>query len=165
VIVLASHLPGEGHFRSERFEVVGVECRDDLDYWRGMAACWDHDETIVNLEHDLEITDGHVQALLDCPHPLCSWAYACHWATTHLSHDVYAAGTGARDAARQPEPDYVRGGEEWAAWSAIGLIKLTPRARTAPLRQEPWSALELAVHDAVSRPWHMHWPPITHHHW
>ena len=164
-VILASHLPGEGHFHSELLPVVGVECREDFDYWRGLHEQWDRDVTIVNVEHDMEITDRHVQELLDCSHPLCSWAYACHWASTHLPYDVYAAGAGARDIATQPTARHLEGGEEWAAWSAIGLVKLAPQARTGSLRREPWSTLELAVHDAVDRPWHMHWPPVTHHHW
>jgi hypothetical protein len=170
VIILASHLPGEGYFRSTRFSVESISCDDDLAYWRGLQRHWDSDLTIVNLEHDLEVADEHIARLLACPYPCCSHAYACHWASTGLPHDVYAAGLGGRDIKSQPIAEYLQGGEPWANWSAIGLVKLAPAARTGPLREEPWSQLELAVHDAVKRPWHMHWdtpemPPVVHHHW
>ena len=161
-LVIASHLPGEGHFHSARFEVRPVVCRDDWDYWAGLADVWQSDATLLNLEHDLEVGDVHLAALLDCPHPLCSWAYECHWHTTGLPTNVIAAGTGVHFDAKQR---YLRGGEEWADWSAIGLVKITPEARVGPLRREPWQRLELAVHDAVKRPWHVHWPEVNHWHW
>lgn len=165
MLVIASHLPGEGHFRSKSFHVAAGECRDDFDYWRHLSVAFQGSHTVVNLEHDIEVTDDHVAALIGCPYPLCSWAYDVHWASTSLRDDVIAAGNGARDADRHPDPGFLQGGEEWAEWSAIGLVKITPDARVAPLRREPWQRLELAVHDAVTRPWHMHWPPVPHHHW
>jgi hypothetical protein len=166
VIVLASHLPGEGHFRSKQFKVRSVCCHNDYDYWRGVAEYWASGSMIVNVEHDMAVTDSHIQQLLDCPHALCSWAYLCHWITTGLPHDIYAAGTGLRNRDTHPDPLHLQGGEEWANWSAIGLVKITPQARVGVLRREPWAQLELAVHDAVRRPWHMHWnPSLTHHHW
>lgn len=167
-LVIASHLPGEGHFRSERFEVAPVPCADGFDYWRGLADHWSSDRTLINVEHDMEAGDEHVHALVDCPRPLCSWAYRCNWISTGLKGGVIAAGNGARiaDHRHPPEAYYLQGGEEWAKWSAIGLVKITPEARVGPLRREPWQRLELAVHDAVKRPWCMHWdPPLNHWHW
>lgn len=165
LVVIASHLPDEGHFRSGRFTVDAACCTDPLDYWRAFARHWDRPETIVNVEHDIEATDGHVEALVACTRPLCAWAYRCHWRSTGLPHDVIAAGTGARDREQQPDPGYLQGGEEWAAWAAIGLVKITRPVRVGVLRAEPWQSLELAVHDAVTGPWHMHWPEVPHHHW
>lgn len=171
MLVVASHLPGEGHFRSEHFRVVPVCCVGEFDYHAALAAVWESDETIVNVEHDIEVSDEHVEALIDCPEPLCSWAYHCHWASTGLPHDVIAAGTGRRDPHTNPDPDCLTGGEEWANWSAIGLVKIAPEARIGPLRREPWQRLELSIHDAVKRPWHMHGNAVggadlvPHHHW
>lgn len=164
-LVVCSYLPGEGHFESKRFEVVGLECRGEFDYWAGVAAHWESAETLVLVEHDIEVTDEHIAELLACPHPLDSFAYRCHWISTGIDGGVIAAGAGERDFYRQPDAYYLQGGEEWANWSAIGLVKIAPEARIAPLRREPWSQLELAVEAAVRRPWHMHWPPVTHHHW
>jgi hypothetical protein len=177
-IVVCSHLPDEGHFRSERFPVAPVVCREHepLDYWAGLNRFWRSDVTIVNVEHDVEATDEHVQALLDCPEPLCSHAYRCHWISTGLPGGVIAAGMGARvaDTTMPPEAYYLQGGEEWANWSAIGLVKVTAAARVGPLRPEPWQRLELALHDAVTPPFHMHGNGtapgdfsghIPHHHW
>lgn len=164
-LLIASYLPGEGHLDSERFEVRPVLCEDEFSYWRGLAAGWGSDRALVNVEHDIEWSDEHIAALLDCPEPLCSWAYRCHWASTGIDGGVIAAGTGARDIARHPDAYYLQGGEEWAAWSAIGLVKIAPEARVGPLRREPWNMLELAVEDAVRGPWHTHWPEVPHHHW
>lgn len=165
-LILASRLPGEGTLPFE-IEVVPIECVDEFAYWRGVADHWDSDRTLVNLEHDIEADDSHIRELLDCPHPLCSWAYRCHWISTHIEGGVIAAGSGTRtvDVPVSPEAYYLQGGEEWAQWSAIGLVKITPDARITALRREPWNMLELAVHDAVQGPWHMHWPEVPHHHW
>lgn len=134
-------------------------CEDEFDYWRGLEYVWDSPRTLINAEHDMALRDAHLQALIDCPHPLCSWCYLGHWASTGLDHDVWAAGTG------EPGTAYLQGSEQWADWSAIGLVKLAPEARVSPLRRERWMRLELAVHDAVKRPWHMHAdPPLPHHH-
>jgi hypothetical protein len=161
-VVLASHLPGEGCFRSATHPVQPVECRGDCDYWAALDALWGTDLTIVNLEHDLEVTDEHLDELVACEHPLCSWTYQCHFASTGQPESIIAAGTG--DWAH-----HLQGGEEWADWSAIGLVKITPRARTGPLVCRTWQHLERSVHNAVRRPWHMHGNTpdkhLIHHHW
>lgn len=156
-LVIASHLPGEGHFHSERFEVIGWECVGDFGYWEGLAAVWESDRPLVLVEHDIDVSDEHIAALLECPHPLCSWAYRCHWISGGLMFDLFAVGS--------RRGSHFHGGEEWADWSAIGLVKLTAEARTGPLRREPWGRVELAVEAAVMRPWHVHWPEVQHHHW
>lgn len=155
-MVLASHLPGEGVFRSQRFEVVPILCQDDFDFWSGVAAYWETDATIVNLEHDIEATDDHLEALFDCPHPLCWWAYRCHWVTTHRADDTYPALVESRR---------VTPADEWADWAPLGLLKITPQARTAPLARTPWVQLERSVNAAVAPPYHLHWPEVQHHHW
>lgn len=170
-VVLCSHLPGEGHFRSTRFKVVPIECVDPYDYWRGVAYWWGSGRTIVGIEHDMEVSDAHVRELIDCPNSLCAWAYHCHFASTGLPRDVIAAGTGSRDSGLTSDPEYLTGGERWAAWSAIGVVKIAAQARLGPLRRESWQLLELSVHDAVHRPWHIHGNAvggadlIHHHHW
>src|SRR5581483_6657223 len=75
VLVIASHLPGEGVLQFDRHRVDPVECAGDFDYWAGLARHWDGPLTLVNVEHDLEASDVHVDALLACPHPLCTWLY------------------------------------------------------------------------------------------
>ena len=87
-LVLASHLPGEGYFRSERYQVRPLLCEGDRDYWRGLVLHWDHPGTLINVEHDVEVTDEHIDALLACDEPLCSWVYPLHWASTHQKADV-----------------------------------------------------------------------------
>lgn len=155
-VVLASHLPNEGHFESARHLVIPFVCWDDFSYWHGILASWDGPETIVNIEHDVEVTDDQIADLLACPHPLCSWMYAAHWASTHLADDVIAARNGGK---------FIDEGTEWAEQSAIGFVKITPEARIAPLRKTVWQQLEVAIEEAVMPPWHMHGPPVPHHHW
>ena len=156
--VIASHLEGDGHFTSERFTVGPVLCRDEDDYWRGLAKHWGSGLTLVNLEHDIDATDEHIAELLACPHPACTWAYECHWATTGQSDPQVAAGKGDFET-------HLTGGEEWADWSAIGLVKLRPEARIAGLARTKWQLLEHSVHASVRGPWHVHWPLVAHHHW
>ena len=166
VLVVASHLPGEGVFRSERFRVEPVVCRDEYGYWQGLERHWESDLTIVNVEHDMEVDDEHLQALVDCPHPACFWAYRCHWLTTGIPGGEVAGGTGPNWRVRtHQDAGYLRPGDEWATWTAIGLIKVTPAARVAPLRRERWQRVEIAVEDAIQGPVHVHWPEIAHHHW
>lgn len=156
MIVVASHLPGEGHFRSRAYRVVPVLCIDPLDYWRGLAAVWDHAGSLINIEHDMEVTDAHIAELEECPHPLCTFAYASHWVTTHQRTDVYSHRIGDR---------YITEGVEWCEKSAIGLCKLTLEQRSTPLAPRPWSHVEESIEAVVTPPWHVHWPPVTHHHW
>lgn len=163
-VVLVSYLPGEGlAYESEVSEPI--LCDDDYDYWRGWARYWGSDLTLIGIEHDMEVTDQQVDELLACEHHLCSWAYECHHASTGIGN-VIAAGTGARSKHDMP-PDayYLHGGEEFAAWSAIGFVKIERAARIGPLMPAPWQELELSIEDAVESPWHLHWPLIPHHHW
>lgn len=164
-LIIASHLPGEGYLHSKRFEVRPVLCADEWDYWRGLAAEWDSGRTLINVEHDIEWSDEHIAELVACPHGACSFAYVCHWKSSGIAGGVIAAGAGARDSELQPDAHYLQGGEEWANWSGLGLVKITRQARIGRLRREPWNRLELAVADAVRGPWHMHWPTVQHHHW
>jgi hypothetical protein len=147
---------GEGYYHSLHHETRAVLCSDDFDYWRALADVWESDRPICNIEHDIDVREHHLTELLACRHGACAWAYRCNWISTGIPGGVIAAGTGARDPQSNPDPGYLAGGEEWAAWSAIGLVKIAPEARIGPLRREPWGSLELAVHDAVKRPWHLH---------
>jgi hypothetical protein len=146
-----------------------VLCVDDFSYWAGLNEAWDSDVTICNVEHDIELADSHLDELLACPYGACTYIYRCHWISTGIPGGVIAAGRGERRLDQSADPKCLRGGEHWASWSAIGLIKVTREARVAPLRREPWQRLELAVHDATERPWHAHWGPdgrgVTHHHY
>jgi len=156
-LVVVSHLPGEGHFESDRFRVRPVECSGPFDYWRGLASAWDHPGALVNLEHDVAVTDEHIAALIDCPHSACSWVYRLHWRSSGVPGGRLSATVDDRP---------VLPGDEWATWSAIGLVKVTPAARIGPLRREPWQRVERAVADAVRGPWHLHTTPtLAHHHW
>lgn len=158
VVVVCSHLPGEGFFTAPDHPTMPVLCESDDDYWRGLASVWDSDTTIVNVEHDIEATGAHVAELVACPHPLCSWTYELHWASTGLA----AATLAQQDEHGQPAGS----GARWAARSGLGLVKIAPAARTGVLRREPWHRLDSeSVRAAVRGPWHLHRPLVAHHHW
>ena len=169
-LVICSRLAGEGYYHSLRHETRPVLCADDYSYWRALAEVWESDRTLVNIEHDMDVRERHLTELLACPHGACSWAYRCNWISTGIPGGAIAAGQGDWRDPVNPRV-FVAGGEEWAEWSAIGLVKITPEARIGPLRREPWGTLELAVHDAVKRPWHLHGNAVggarlvPHHHW
>lgn len=167
-MVLASHLHGEGFFSSERFPVVPVLCEGPFDYWRGVAAPWDSDATLVLLEHDMECSDALVSELLACPHPACSHAYQMHIPRTYWAHNVSTAGW---HPPIDPLSQYtargirwVAPGDEWADFSGIGFCKLTPAARTTPLRRDAWQGVEISVNAAINARWHLHWPGVEHYH-
>ena len=157
-VVLASHLPGEGHVRSKRYKVQAWACVDPFDYWRGYASVWESNLTILGLEHDVEVTDEHFAALLACSADLCSAMYPMHWCSTGMFEDVWPARNNSL---------FVKGGEPTSEQSAIGCVKITPQARIGPLEQAPWNRLEVSIEKAVQGPWCLHWfdPPLRHHHW
>ena len=164
IVVISSHLEGEGHYQSNLYRVEPVLCRSDIDYWAGIAKFWESDLTIINIEHDVETTDAHIDSLISCPHPLDAFAYKCHWVSSGQANGVYAATINGR---------FVEPGDEWAEWSALGLIKITPGARIGPLREVTWNRVENSIDEAVKTPWHMHWVEnndgtfggVPHHHW
>jgi hypothetical protein len=150
-VVVASHLLGEGHFQSERFEVVPVECVGDTDYSRGLQAVWGTDATIVNVEHDHECSDLLIRQLLDCLHPLCTHAYKLYMASTGgLPH--YAQRDGGPNYGQ-----WITEGMEWCGFTGIGFCKITPQARVRPLVESPWQTVDCEVTKATDGPWHVHW--------
>lgn len=156
VVILASHMPDEGHLESERYRVVPIVCDDTFGYWQGLSQWWESDHTLINVEHDLEWSDEQISELVACPHPLCSWNYRCHWSSSGQVNGVLP---------HTMDGKFVEPGDEWADWSAIGLVKVTPQVRIAPLPKEPWQRVEKAIDEAVKKPWHLHGPELPHHHW
>jgi len=155
-VILASHLPNEGHFRSSLVPTVSLPCLDDFSYWGGLERLWPCGRTIINLEHDLAVTDEHIRSLLDCNFWLCTIAYRVHWVTTGHPTSLFAHHRHGKPISR---------GDEWADFSGIGLCKIGRDARVGELRREPWPRVEMAVGDAVRGLWHVHWPEATHHHY
>lgn len=152
-VVVFSHLPGEQPFTSQRHQVVPVECRDDHDYWRGLSIAWATADTVVNVEHDIQVDDSIIETLLDCPQPLCAQTYPIY----------YTDGSVAFPYCAPERPDtWVREGAEWAVWAAPGFIKARRDARLSPLPERHWLEVEQATNEAVNGPWHLHWPPVQH---
>ena len=163
-LVLSSYLPGEGHYQSKLYKVIPVLCDDDRGYWRGFAKYWEQPLSIVAIEHDVEVTDSQVNELLACKYSLCAFAYPIHWASSGNPNEVFPH-------TKNGTP--IEPGEEWAEWSAIGCLKMTPESRIAPLLECTWRRVEDAINAAVSGPFHIHWDydedgipsGLPHHHW
>lgn len=159
-VVVASHLPGEEPFTSERFEVWPVECVGDFDYSHALGEAWATDRTVVNVEHDVEVSDALIQALLDCPEPLCAQTYPLYAASgTHGTADGSVYGY----VETEPGP-WVTEGTLFADWAAPGFIKITAAARVNPFPEKHWLAVEAATNYFKQGRWHLHWPPVAHHH-
>lgn len=157
-VILCTHLVGAPSRPSARWATTPLLCDADTDYAAGVAAAWSTDRVLINIEQDIQATDDHIQALLDCPHPVCAWSYL-----------VYAA-SGIHDApaypfvARQPGP-WVTYGTEWAEWAAPGFIKIAPTHRRGPFPAHAhWLDVEHATNALTTGPWHLHWPPVEHDH-
>ena len=161
-VILASHLSGEQHFRSAQHMVVPIPCHGPLDYHKGVAAWWETSRTIINVEHDHEVSDELIQGLLDCPHNFCSWAY---WLGIPSGGPHWAHRTG-----KQPPCGgvWIETGDEWADFGGIGFCKITPEARVRPLRgpwdrkrqvwqDVDWQSVDIAVFAAVDERVHVHW--------
>lgn len=152
-LILASVTPDEEPVQSTHYCVQALTCGDDFDYWRGLNEYWDGGATIVNVEHDMEFSDGLVEGLLACPEPLCAYAYKV-WPSAWRRF-VYAQSNVGR---------WIEQGDERADFSSIGFCKITSEARTGPLKRFPWKFVEQSVNQAVAGPWHIHWPEIKHYH-
>lgn len=157
-IILASHLPGAGHFESERFMVDPIECSEPEDYWRGVAEWWDSYDVLINVEHDMQVSDDLIGALLDCPEPLCTYAY---WLGPSSGGPHWAHRTG-----RQPPCGgvWIEEGDEWADFGGIGFCKIAPEVRVRALPEQTWQFVDIAVFASVQRQVHVHWPAVRHDH-
>ena len=163
VVITSSYLSGEEPLRSERYDVHGIECKDvrgEFDYCFGLQEAWMTDKIVVNVEHDMEFSDELVDGLVNCPWPLCAYAYQV-WPTA-LQRWIYCATSKKTNGLLS----WLNKGDEWAYWSSIGFCKVAPSARAKPLDLIFWQYLEHSVNRAVGKygdgkgaglDWHIHW--------
>lgn len=168
-MILESHLPDEPPFASAVHTVKPITCSGPFDYWRGVLAAWNTDETLIIVEHDMECSDGLIQALIDDPHPLATFAYPLYWASTGKPDPQYAQRVGEFPPDRKYLGTPISEGDEWADYSGIGLCKIAPEARLEliPYGDEPeshWQHVDMAVNAAVKGRWHVLWPEVDHRH-
>lgn len=160
-VVVATYLPGETPFTSNLWRVLPVECVSVFDYARGLATVWGSDLTVVNVEHDIEVTDDIIARLVDCPEPLCAQTYPLYRASGAHGTEI---GPVFPYVDVEPGP-WVTEGAEWADWAAPGFIKATAAARTGLFPDEKhWMGVEQATNFYVTGRWHLHWPPVEHYH-
>lgn len=162
MVVVSSHLPGETAATS-RHPVHPVECDGPFDYHRGLAAVWDTDATVVNIEHDVEHADPLIDGLLACRYPACAYPYLIY---THTPEPFYCAayGTAEHWPGFWATCNWVQPGDEWADFAAPGFIKLDPDVRTPFGPECAWQGVEQTINDAMIGRWHLHWPPVEHYH-
>lgn len=170
VVITSSYLTGNQPVRSEHFNVHGIECKSEkgeFDYVNGLQEVWLSDKTMVNVEQDMEYSDELVDGLINCPWPLCAYAYTVY--PTKLGHYIYCATSRKSD----DEVSWLTEGEEWALWSSIGFCKIAPDARVKPLDRLFWQWVEHSINRIVgvyqnaggaNLSWHIHWPAVEHYH-
>ena len=166
VIVTSSYLSGDEPFKSDRYYVQGIECpkeHGEFSYCYGLQDAWMTDKIIVNIEQDMERSDDLVDGLVNCPHPLCAYAYQVY--PTALGRYIYCA-VAERHRKGGPDTSWLEVGDEWAIWSSIGFCKIAPSARVKPLDRIFWQWLEHSVNRVVGTyknaggaclQWHIHW--------
>lgn len=162
-LVVYSHLPSEDIYESELYEVAGIECVGNHDYWRGLERHWDKGQTLVIVEHDIGVSDDLIQGLLDCPHPQCTYAYKLYWPSTYTLGEHYAQRHGMNGA-------WVEEGAPICDFTGIAFCKVAPGAfKRGSLTDEDheswhWTEVDIAVTKATEGPWHVHWPAVEHSH-
>jgi hypothetical protein len=91
-VIYSTYLTGEEPVRSSQYLVAGQECTTEFSYCDGLSELWYSDKTIINHEHDMEFSDELVAGLVDCPNPLCAYAYQVF--PTKLQRYIYCATRG-----------------------------------------------------------------------
>lgn len=157
LVVLTGHLPDEGWQTLERYAVTTFLYDDGDPPAKGLelGRWWPTSKTIVYFDNDAQISDAHVDALLACPHELCSWQFPLHWASGAPWNGKLI-----------PEDD----GDGFAGYSPMGLVKLAPSARICWQMPHHWRDCEMAMCACVRGRWHVHGEPtgdepLKHHHW
>lgn len=137
---------------------------DDFDYWESIVRIWVEPATIINVEHDMQYSDGLARELAECPYPCCTHAYQMHTPREYWAH--------SHDGLCGMDGHWVTEGTEWAAYSAIGFCKIAPEARGQLPERCRWQHVEHAVNTAVRQhagliraAWHVHWPGVEHYHY
>lgn len=163
VIVTSSYLSGEQPIKSGRYDVQGIECHlehGEFNYCDGLQEAWATDKIVVNVEHDMEHSDLLIDDLVNCPYPLCSFAYQV-WPTA-LQRWIYCATSVKANGLLS----WLNKGDEWAYWSSIGFCKIAPSARVKPLDRLFWQYIEHSINRVVGKyldgggaglDWHIHW--------
>jgi hypothetical protein len=156
LVVLCGHLPGEQPQRFDRYEVTSFLYDDGEPPEKGtvLGRWWATNKTIISLDNDVEVRDEHLDTLLACPSPLCSWQFELH----------YASGAPGNHLIQEDE------GDGFAGYSPMGLVKVTPQARRLWQMPYHWRDVEMAMCACVTTRWHLHGPanaepPLIHHHW
>ena len=157
VIVLCGHGPAEQPQRFDRYKTTTFFYDDNDPPEKGavLERWWGSGLTIVYLDNDVEVHDEHLDALLACPEPLCSWQFVLHWVS------------GGGPSGKLIDVDE---GDGFSGYSPMGLVRIRPEARRCWQMPHHWRDVEMAMNACVNGRWHLHGPAngqeaLPHHHW
>lgn len=139
----------------------------DYFYWELLRHYWGYPGDLLIVEHDMQVTDDDILALVECKEPLCSQAYKrsgdfywCH----NVTPTPYDPGGWGNQQSKWLDPP-VGKRHSFAGFSGLGCCKITHRARYGKwLRATRFQKLDQAVTQALATPWHIHWPGVGHEH-
>lgn len=137
-----------------------VPCPGPYDYAEAVAYHWNDVGSLINCEQDMGPFPETIQDLVDCPHDVCTVPYWLSPASTQLDKPIISV---------SPYSDSLHPltrGIEWAARSAIGLVKFSEemRRRYPPPDRVEYGNVEHEFHIRSGNRWHVHWPAIPHYH-
>lgn len=182
-LVYSGYVPPLRPFKSAEHNVIDYRLDKPEDYSIGFIATLARAEIwhmpFINVEHDMEISDSHVDELMACPHEFCTFAYKIHkphmvfldlgrvgpYEGDYLAHNAQCDWftDGNEQRAFRPVPDDA----ETCHYTGIGFVKITPDIYAPNIPICHWTDLETHVNDMVIRSgnrWHIHWPAVQHWH-
>ena len=137
-------------------------CKDPGNYEVGLRSCWGLDDLLI-WEHDIVPTLTMLEALADCPHPVCAQAYLLHPASSGKATPVYAH--------RRTLTRFIEEGETQAAFVGFGLTRISlavqKRIPSGLFAQNWWGDLDTRFSIKLMElelPACIHWPAATHNH-
>lgn len=151
------------------FTTVLQKCGADNRYESGLRKIWNCGADIIIVEHDMNVTDSHIEELADCPSILCAFAYKVYPVTTGEHEPRLAQANRIPYTPAEGFYRYIKEGDTWADHAGFGFIKLGALARATVTHWEEgeWNNLDTRVSQALNDEglkFHIHWPEVEHLH-
>lgn len=146
-------------------EVMKVNCVTAETYEKAFQVLWTglpFSESLIVLEHDVQVNLNMYQNLIDCPHGLCAQRYMLYPVTTGLQYPVCAHRKIVGDHITWVEED-----DEWADFVGFGFVKIDSRPCFLDLPKGTWRNLDSRVSNITrveGEKWHLHRPDAVHLH-
>lgn len=129
------------------------DSRDATRYCQLLTRLWARAESILLVEHDIEIRRGIVREAAECPEPWCAWPYqGMGWSGPGdaLIYESLGCTKFSADLMRA-EPDAL----------------LVAGALSQGLQAGDWRRMDVTILSTLRERGylpHRHWPPVLHHH-